>query len=137
MRRNLGAARAGLHAGCVACGQRNGQGLRLRFRVGNAGRVESSFGCGTAFQGYPGFLHGGIVATLLDAAMTNCLFAHGLVGLTGELRVRYRHPVDTGKTARVYAWLEHSAHCLHHLRAELEQDKVVKASASSRFMESK
>ena len=38
--------------------------------------------------GFPESLHRGFVAVLLDSAMTNCMFAHGLVGVTGELKVR-------------------------------------------------
>jgi hypothetical protein len=34
-----------------------------------------------------------------------------------------------------YAWPEWSAHRLHYLRAELEQDGVIKAAASSKFLE--
>ena len=135
MRRNLSAARAEWHSRCVACGSRNGQGLRLEFTVGEAGYTETSFGCDAVFEGFPGFLHGGIIATLLDAAMTNCLFAHGFVGLTGELKVRYYHPVSIDKVARAYAWLERSVHRLHYMRSELEQNGVIKAAASSRFLE--
>jgi hypothetical protein len=97
MRRNLSMLREEWHGGCVACGGCNGQGLRLGFCVREAGYVEASFGCDAAYEGFSGYLHGGIIATLLDAAMTNCLFAHGLVGLTGELKVRYLHPVSIGR----------------------------------------
>lgn len=135
MRRNLSAAQSEWHSQCVACGSRNGQGLRLEFTVRETGCVETCFGCDRAFEGFPGFLHGGIIATLLDAAMTNCLFAHGFVGLTGELKVRYYHPVSTGTAARAYAWLEHSVHRLHGIRSELEQDGVIKAAASGRFLD--
>jgi acyl-coenzyme A thioesterase PaaI-like protein len=91
--------------------------------------VETSFDCDAAHEGFAGFLHGGIIATLLDAAMTNCLFAHDFVCLTGELKIRYY------KAARTHAYLERSARLLHHLRAELERDGVIKAAASSRFLE--
>jgi acyl-coenzyme A thioesterase PaaI-like protein len=107
----------------------------LEFTVGAAGYVETSFRCDAAFAGFPRFLHGGIIATLLDAAMTNCLFAHGFVGLTGELKVRYYHPVSISKPAHAHAWLERSVHRLHYIRSELEQDGVIKAAASSRFLE--
>jgi len=109
MRRNLNAAQAAWHGGCVACGGRNGQGLRLQFRVRETGRVETSFACAAAFEGFPGFLHGGIIATLLDAAMTNCLFAHGIVAMTAELTIRYLLPVRTGDEATVRAWIVKSS----------------------------
>ena len=74
-------------------------------------------------------------AVLLDSAMTNCLFAHGLVGMTGQLNIRYHHVVDIGKAARVRAWLECSSHRLHIFRACLEQEDEIKATASGRYLE--
>ena len=120
---------------CFICGVENPVGLKLRIYEIEPGMVESRYTAPPHFQGYPGILHGGIIATLLDAAMTNCLFAHGFVCLTGELKVRYYHPVNIGKAAHTHAWLERSAHRLHYLRAELEQDGVIKAAASSKFLE--
>jgi acyl-coenzyme A thioesterase PaaI-like protein len=35
-------------------------------------------------------LHGGVISSILDGTMTNCLFAHGTVAVTAELRVRFR-----------------------------------------------
>ncbi len=97
--------------------------------------MEASFSCQECFEGFPDSLHGGIVAVLLDSAMTNCMFAHGLVGMTGELKVRFRHVVDIGKAARVRAWLERSSHRLHVFGACLQQDGKTKATASGRFLE--
>ena len=135
MRCNLDEARSSWHNRCVACGRQNSDGLGLHFEVNEQGQVEAYFACPACFEGFPQALHGGFVATLLDAAMTNCLFAHGLVGMTGELNVRFRHVVDIGRTARVQAWLECSSHRLHLLRACLEQEGEIRATASGKFLE--
>ena len=135
MRCNLETARSSWHNRCVACGRANREGLGLHFEVNEQGQVEASFTCPGCYEGFPHALHGGFVATLLDAAMTNCLFAHGLIGMTGELNLRFRHIVDIGRTARVWAWLECSSHRLHLLRACLEQDGEVRATASGKFLE--
>lgn len=135
MRRNLNLAQASWHSRCVACGHKNSNGLGLHFGVNAEGQVEASFSCQECFEGFPDSLHEGIVAVLLDSAMTNCMFAHGLVGMTGELKVRFRHVVDIGKAARVRAWLERSSHRLHVFGACLEQDGKTKATASGRFLE--
>jgi acyl-coenzyme A thioesterase PaaI-like protein len=97
--------------------------------------VEASFSCQDCFEGFPDSLHGGFVAVLLDSAMTNCMFAHGLVGMTGELKVRFRQIVSIGKAARVRAWLERSSHRLHVFGASLEQDGNIKATASGKFLQ--
>jgi len=135
MRQNLDAFQTSWHSRCVACGRKNSNGLGLHFEVNADGQVEATFSCRDRFEGYPRSLHGGFVAVLLDSAMTNCLFAHGLVGMTGELNVRFRHVVDIGKAARVRAWLECSSHRLHIFRACLEQENKIKATASGRFLE--
>ena len=78
-------------------------------------------------------LHGGIVATLLDGAMTNCLFAQGIRALTADLRVRYRSPVFAAEELTVRAWLESSYHGLFELRAEITQGGSAKTRAHGKF----
>jgi len=82
------------HRQCVVCGSDHPFGLHLDFVEGDDGSVEATVECESLFQGYPGMVHGGIVSMLLDGAMTNCLFAHGQPGVTGELNVRFGYPVD-------------------------------------------
>lgn len=54
-------------------------------------------------QGFPGVLHGGIIATLLDETMgrTGALRREWLV--TGKLDVRYRQPAPVDRPLRVWA----------------------------------
>ena len=40
-------------------------------------RLKHRFRATRFFRAIPAMLHGGVVSTLLDGAMTNCLFAHG------------------------------------------------------------
>jgi acyl-coenzyme A thioesterase PaaI-like protein len=79
-------------------------------------------------------LHGGVIAALLDGAMTNCLFAFGHRALTVELKVRYHAGVAAAEESLLRAWLEDSTRELFQLRAELSQDGAVKASATGKFM---
>ena len=123
------------HPQCVVCAPDNARGLGLKFATRNDGSVESCFDCSAALEGYPHQLHGGMIALLLDGAMTNCLFAHGHVGVTGELRIRYHHPVRTSRVASVRAWIDRSRPPLHVMAARLVQDGEVMASASAKFME--
>jgi acyl-coenzyme A thioesterase PaaI-like protein len=78
-------------------------------------------------------MHGGVVATLLDAAMTHCLFAQGVQAVTARLSIRFRHPVRVGTQADVRAWLTRSASPLYEMRAELRQDERVCAAADAKF----
>ena len=132
----LDALRGRAHPRCVVCGGGNPMGLGLRFTVAEDGGVESTFTGSACFEGYTGRLHGGLIAALLDGAMTNCLFAHGCEAVTAELTVRYRHPVAPAARLTVRAWLTESREPLHLLRAELRQDEQVKAIALGKFLRS-
>ncbi len=99
------------------------------------GSVQARFNCDKVFEGYANVLHGGVVSSLLDGAMTNCLFAHGHPGVTAELTVRFRHPVRTGEAVTVRAWIERCFPHLHVLRAELVQNGQLVATARGKFMD--
>jgi acyl-coenzyme A thioesterase PaaI-like protein len=123
------------HPGCVVCCPSNVHGFGLEFHIVNGSSVEASFSCDKVFRGYPAMLHGGVVSTLLDGAMTNCLFAQGHIAVTVELSVRFRHPVATDNPAMVRAWITSSTRPVHDLAAELIQDGEIKATAKARFLE--
>lgn len=123
------------HPHCVACSPDHPHGLRLAFAVAADGSVEARFTGGLDFEGYPGCLQGGVIAGLLDSAMTNCLFAHGCRAMTGELTVRFRHPAAADRVAIVRAWIQQPHPPLYLMRAELRQDARVVATASAKFME--
>lgn len=109
-------------------------GLALRYTPWPDGSVRASFLGHSALEGYPGLLHGGVIAALLDGAMTNCLFAQKRRALTVELNVRYHTGVVSAETMSLHAWLEDSEHGLFRLRAELAQGGTVKASATGKFI---
>lgn len=87
---------------CFACGARNDAGLRLTFwHEGDA--VVTEFTASEALQGFPGVVHGGILATLLDETLNRTAMAEGRWTMTGRLDVRYRAPAPVGQTLRVTA----------------------------------
>ena len=122
------------HPNCIVCGQQHPLGLQLDFSVLSDGCVEATYPPDTKTEGYEGLLHGGIVASLLDGAMTNCLFARGLAGMTGEMTVRYRHPVAVYSPVVVRGWLIESLWNFHKVAASLIQDDREVASATGKFM---
>ena len=123
------------HRNCVVCSPSNMRGLRLEFILSKDGHVEASFGCDKTFEGYPNVLHGGVVSSLLDGAMTNCLFAHGYIAVTVELKVRFQHPVVVAEPITARAWIVQSCRRLHVVKAEVSQNRKVKATAVAKFLE--
>jgi len=123
------------HPNCVVCAPSNLAGLGLVFRVLEDGSVEATFDCSRQFEGYANVLHGGVIASALDGAMTNCLFARGVMAVTADLRVRFRHPVAASVPATVRAWIVEFSGPLHVMKARLIQNGQVKATASGKFVE--
>ena len=131
----LKTVRTQAHPYCVVCSQSNPLGLGLEFTVNHDGSVSASLHGHFALEGFQGCLHGGMIASLLDGAMTNCLFARGLVAMTAELKVRYRKPVFIGQQMTIRARVTRSQPPLHLLEAELKQEGCIKATASAKFIE--
>jgi uncharacterized protein (TIGR00369 family) len=127
--------RGAAHPSCAVCGRSDECGLGLNFRLQDDGSVEATFRCRRAHQGYTGMLHGGITSALLDGAMTNCLFAHGVAAVTGEMKVRFRHSIDLLRPVTVHGRLARWQPPLYVVEAEVLQDGRRKANAEGRFME--
>lgn len=91
---------------CFACGQQNPFGLHLIFRQ-EGDSVVSDFMPSPEHQGFPGVIHGGIVATVMDEALnrTAMLSRHPAWSMTGRLEIRYRQYVPYGQLLRVRASL--------------------------------
>ena len=79
---------------CFGCGGANPHGMKLAFEQDDARqRIVGRFRLGEEFQGGSGFLHGGIIAVLLDEAMGKAARFHGEHAVTAELRVEYKRPI--------------------------------------------
>ncbi len=89
---------------CFVCGADNPRGLRLRFEIDErARRIRGRFRLDESCQGPPGFLHGGIIACLLDEAMGKLGRLAGMPAVTAALEVRYLRPIRVGETILVEA----------------------------------
>lgn len=117
----------------IAYRPRDAGGLGLRFEPQGDDSYATYFDCDPQYQGYPDRLHGGVVATLLDAVMSHCVFALGLRGVTARLNLRYRHPVKVNQEAVIRAWIVNSHPPLFEIKAELEQEGEVRVLGDAKF----
>jgi acyl-coenzyme A thioesterase PaaI-like protein len=74
---------------CFGCGQDNPIGLKLKFERDGKG-VKGQFVAGEQYQGWPGYLHGGIVGCLLDEAMSYAALFEGQRSLTARMEMRLK-----------------------------------------------
>lgn len=125
---------AGTFTGCFGCGPDNPRGLRLEFlRDGDA--VVSHTKLGLDYAGYRQFVHGGVIAAVLDEAMGWALLhIRGRYGVTKTLAVDYRRPVRVATPltvrANVDAFGEEAAEVSAMIR---DQRGRVLASAASQW----
>ena len=89
---------------CFICGLENPVGLKLRIYEVELGQVESTFTAPEHFPGYPGVLHGGIIASIIDEISGRALM--GTVDkprfmFTAKLEVKYRKNVPIGKLLKL------------------------------------
>src|ERR1700683_3625988 len=85
---------------CFGCGSANASGLHLEFLRAPDGAVVSLPIVPEAFEGHPGYLHGGIIASLLDEAMSKAVRVLGRPSMTRKMEVEYLRPVPSGATLR-------------------------------------
>lgn len=88
---------------CFGCGRNNPIGLYMKFRDDGIDRVLSEYTVADRYQGYPGLVHGGVLATMLDEAVARVSFIgdphHFMMSV--KLQVSYRHPVPVAAPLRV------------------------------------
>lgn len=89
---------------CFGCGAANARGMQLTFEQDDAARcIRGRFRLGDEYSGGPGFLHGGIIAVLLDEAMGKVNRFRGVRAVTAELKIEYLRPVPVGQEIVVEA----------------------------------
>src|SRR5262249_54092282 len=82
---------------CIACGPDSVFGLKMTFERLADDSVESRVVVPQGYQGWQGVVHGGAVAMLLDEAMAYAAAAAGVLGVTAELKMRFRKAVPVGE----------------------------------------
>ncbi len=89
---------------CFICGLENPVGLKLKIYKTEPGVIETSYTAPEHFQGYPGVLHGGIVAAILDEISGRAHMgdpSKPRFMFTGKMEVKYRRNVPIGKPLKI------------------------------------
>jgi uncharacterized protein (TIGR00369 family) len=82
---------------CFVCGLESAVGLKVRFDDNGVDEVQVKYTVDDQYQGYPGVVHGGVVAAMLDevAGRVMMIDDHNRFFMTARMTLRYRRPVPT------------------------------------------
>lgn len=90
---------------CFVCGLENPFGLKLKFYETSDGEVVVDTIVPEQFQGYPGIVHGGIVASLVDEVLGRAHMGQNndetRFLYTARLSIHFRKPVPTNTHIRI------------------------------------
>ena len=121
---------------CFGCGQENRTGLRLKFFVDDEHRIVCPIRIPRRFEGPPGHVHGGVIATLLDEAMSKANRQFGIVAMTRHMEVEYLKPVPLLTSLELSARHLSASGRRHRCEAQLlDSSETVLAHASAIFIE--
>jgi uncharacterized protein (TIGR00369 family) len=121
---------------CFGCGQTNRSGLRLKFFVDEEHTIVCRVRLAKRFEGPPGHAHGGVIATLLDEAMSKANRQFGVLAMTRQMEVEYLKPVPLGTRLLLTGRHTSSSERKHHCEARIvNEDNVVLAQAKALFIE--
>ncbi len=94
---------------CFLCGLQNDSGLKMSWYEDHEHcRVCSTVTIPEQFNGYPGVVHGGIVAAVLDETAGRAIMLNSDLGnlmVTLKLEVSYRRPTPTNTPLTVTGWV--------------------------------
>jgi len=122
--------------GCFVCGGANANGMQLTFEQDDAAqRIRGRFRIGPQYQGATGYLHGGMIATLLDEVMAKVSRFRKEHAVTADLTVEYRKPVPVGDELIVEGWETGSEGRLRSREGEIRTASgVVLARGKAKFV---
>jgi uncharacterized protein (TIGR00369 family) len=123
---------------CFGCGLANQNGMHLEFYAASDGSVVAQPTVAECFESGMGFLHGGIIATLLDEAMSKAMHANNVLAMTRHIEVDYLRPVPSLKPIRIEARRTHHEGKKQYVQAHiLSPDGETLATAKGLFIEIK
>jgi uncharacterized protein (TIGR00369 family) len=121
---------------CFGCGPDNPTGLQLKFSQDEQQTVVCVVTVPTRFEGPPKYVHGGVISTLLDEAMSKAVRASGVTAMTRSMEIDLRRPVPSGVEVRIEGRLTRSEERKHWTEARiLNQEGKVLASAQGLFVQ--
>jgi acyl-coenzyme A thioesterase PaaI-like protein len=123
---------------CFACSPDNPHGLHLQFKTVRPGETLAEWTPEVFTEGFHGIVHGGIVCTALDEAMSKAVSSSGLLAFTAEIRVRLHRHVSPHRAVQVHGWINNQSRRLIRTEASItDADGTELAHAWASFLTGK
>lgn len=123
---------------CFACGLSNRFGLHSRFYELETDELLAIFQPASEHQGYPGRLHGGLAATILDETIGRAIMmtqSDSIWGVTIDFSMRLRKPIPLDDEIRVVSRITSENKRFFEGSGEiLLKDGVVAVSGKGRYL---
>jgi uncharacterized protein (TIGR00369 family) len=124
---------------CFGCGPDNPQGLHLHFDIDSTDPANitatASVNLTRLHQGPPGYIHGGIIATLMDEAMSKLNRPLNVIAMTRHLAVDYLRPAPLGIPLTLIGHhISRHGRKLHHAAELRHPDGTILAQAKGFFL---
>ena len=122
---------------CLVCGHDNTFSLKTSFYELENGELIAFFKPLPEHQSYPGRLHGGIAAAMLDETIGRVIFTRdeSVWGVTAELQMKYHKPVPLDEELRVVARITRDTRKIYEGTGEiLLRDGTVAVSAAGKYL---
>lgn len=108
---------------CFGCGKDNPDGMRLKFHHDEeSDKFVANFRLPRRFTGPPRHAHGGIIAAILDEAMSKPSKPLGIMAPTISLEVKYLKPVPLGQKLTAIGWEVRRKGREHYRAAEIRNE---------------
>ncbi|MGL5575036.1 MAG: PaaI family thioesterase [Sarcina sp.] len=122
---------------CLVCGVDNKFGLHTEFYELENNEIVGIFKTIEEHQSYPGRVHGGIAAAILDETVGRVISIQEpeVWGVTIDLQVKYRKPVPLGEELKVVGRLVKNSHRSFEGEGEIVlEDGTVAVTAKAKYM---
>lgn len=117
---------------CYGCGSASEHGLRADFRFDEqSGEVRFDYDPRPWQRGAPGFVHGGVLASILDEAQGNLCYHVGHAVMTDQLHMKYHRATPLDQPLNVRAWITAVRKRRLYTRAVIHSGGELRVSSSA------
>ncbi len=123
---------------CFICGVHNDHGLHTMYYELENKQVLGVFKGDDLHQSFPGRMHGGIVAALLDETIGRAMQIGNpdVWSVTAELTTKFSKPIPLDETLYVVGWIESYRHKIFFGEGYIcDQNHHILASAKAKYFE--